>query len=173
MSFWGSGGSRRNYDEGFDCPSCNDYTSFDDSAECSCCCECFCSDCVGIECTGCKERSGTDGLYQICEGCLPYPGCEACNDEDITFCKECISDHLKNCNNTSRAKRIINSETNNIQMVEKRIAELRSEITSRENELNMLQGNLDAAKKRKVDAEEELKKEGEGSTKKQKTEQDN
>ena len=58
-------------------------------------------------------------------------------------------------------------------MVEKRIAELRSEITSRENELNMLQGNLDAAKKRKLDAEQELKKEGEGSTKKQKTEQGN
>lgn len=39
----------------------------------------------------------------------------------------------------------------------------------------MLQGNLDAAKKRKVDAEEELKKEGEGegSTKNQKTEQGN
>ena len=60
------------------------------------------------------QRKDEDGLYHICDSCALNSGCEACNDEGITFCTECLPDHLKNCNKSSRAQRIINSETYSI-----------------------------------------------------------
>ena len=167
---WGS--RRYNNDDGFTCSICSDWTSYDETAECSCCGESYCSDCVQTECTGCKEKDDRYGLYHICESCIPYPGCEACNDEDIIFCTECLTNHLKNCNKTSRAQRIINSETYSIEQDEEKIAQLRASIASQQARLSSLEQRVAASKVRKANAEAELKNGEEGSsTKKQKTEE--
>lgn len=164
-------GSRRSNDDGFHCSSCSDWTSFDESADCSCCGEVYCSDCVQIECTGCKEKDSLCG-YHICESCIPYPGCRACDDEDITFCTECLTDHLKNCNKSSRAQRIINSETYSIEQDEETITQLRASIASQQARLSSLEHRVAASKVRKANAEAELKNGEEGSSaKKQKTEE--
>jgi len=164
---WG-GRRRRNEDEGFNCSECGDWTEFDDSANCSSCEEIFCSDCVGTECTGCKELDPNQ--CTICESCVSYPGCEACEDEDIVLCKHCIEDHLKTCSKTSRAERIINSESHSIQKGDERSKELRTQISAIQVELSRIESSVAASKVRKADAEAELKgKEGQQS-KKQKIE---
>eukprot|EP00985_Skeletonema_marinoi_P031617 scaffold37740_cov156-Skeletonema_marinoi.AAC.1 len=164
---------RRSEDDGFYCGMCSDWTEYDgDIGECSCCGNTFCSDCVAIECTGCKENNPDDS-YQICESCLPYPGCEACNDEDITFCNACIEGHLQNCTKSSRSERIINSESHSIEENERKVKRLQEEITYKQAELSRLESMVAASKERKEQAEKELKNEREGEgeqpSKKQKT----
>ena len=168
---WGIGSG--NDDEGFHCSLCSDWTSYDESADCSCCEEVYCSACVQTECTGCKEKD-EHGLYHICDSCaFNSPGCEACNDEGITFCTKCLPDHLKNCNKSSRAQRIINSETYSIKQDEEKIEELRVSIASQQAKLSSLEQRVAESKVRKANAEAELKNEDEGSSaKKQKTEEE-
>lgn len=151
-------GRTHDYDNGFNCPDRGDYTTYDESVDCSCCQGVYCSECAGAECTECKEKN-EDGLCSICESCIDYDGCEACNDDYTTFCKGCISDHLKNCTKTGRAQRIINSESHNIKENEVRIKKLREEISSRETQISILEGQLATSKERKAAAELDLRAE--------------
>lgn len=89
----------------------------------------FCSECVTIECAGCKEKD--DDECTICESCACPPGCKAC--PDLIFCTECTTDHFKNCHPSSRAQRIIHSEAYHIAQDEKTMAGLRASIASCES----------------------------------------
>ena len=162
------GGRGRRDDEGFGCPDCGDWTTYDEDAMCTCCENVFCAECVASKCDMClqKENLGPYSYSSICESCIDYPGCEACGD-DVTICKLCIKDHLKNCNKQSRAERIISSESHSITENEKKIDALRKLIASKQSELNHLESAVAASKERKAQAEAELK--GEHPSKKQKS----
>lgn len=157
-------------DEGFDCHICGEWTEYDDRVTCSCCDNDFCVDCGPIECAGCKERDSNH--CSICESCLAYPGCEACNaeDGDIAFCEECIKDHLTNCTKTSRLERAMNTESCSIMENEAQIRRLQEEITSKQSKLMHLESLVAGAKERKANAEDELRNKGGQPAKKLKTE---
>jgi hypothetical protein len=154
--------SRHDDGEHFTCDECCEECHFDDSLTCGCCENISCSDCMCTVCDGCKalEDKGEDimGSY-VCENCIAYPGCEDC--EDATYCKECITDHLKTCSKKSRATRSLSVANREFAECEGKVLTATQEVASAKYRLERLEATLAQAKIRKVEAEAELKAEAE------------
>ena len=98
------------------------------------------------------EDSNLEGAgYQLCECCVVF--CDAC--EDLTLCKYCKPDHLKNCNSKTRAQRTIASANYEIETKEKEIQEVKSKLASLRSRLSQLETDVAAARERKAAAERE------------------
>jgi hypothetical protein len=118
---------------------------------------------MGEVCAGCKvlvDKGEHYGKY-VCEKCTAYPGCEDC--EDSTYCNECINDHLKTCSKKSRATRSLLVANRELEECERNVITMTQEIESAKFRLKRMEATLAQAKVRKIEAEAELKAEGEAS----------
>jgi hypothetical protein len=132
------------------------------------CCRCEdikCAECMLTVCDGCKALADKQGFHlgsDVCESCIAYPGCEDC--EDSTYCKNCITDHLKTCSKRkSRATRSLSVANREIAECEGKLSTIpqAAAAPSAKSRFEMLEATLSQARIRKVEAEAELKAEAE------------
>lgn len=139
-----------------DCDICSDgevNLANDDGTQCGDCNSRFmCQDCADDKkCSVCDEKwkdednNELDVEVAMCDSC--EEGCDECG---IAFHRKCKAEHAKSCNRVGRAKRAlvtaeetIEYRTDDLKRAKRRVASLEKEIL--------------AAKRTKVEAEEELK----------------
>jgi septal ring factor EnvC (AmiA/AmiB activator) len=148
---WGRGYNKRSR-EFTTCGECGDPIDLEDEewTNCGDCQRTMCSECSKSQC---DYESCLAEDTAICELC--YNSCSDC--EDLAFHKECLVEHLKNCNKKSRSQRALSAVEQTITNTESELAVANSQLESIQNRIGSLERRLKDAKKEKVQVEAELK----------------
>jgi len=126
-----------------------------DNGVCGGCLRIMCEDCRGTECQACLDGNGCTLVESCCELCIAF--CKYCQkadpDEPIFFHKCCIKEHEKNCNNMSRAQRMLAGAEQNVVSGKKDLERAAAQLSRLQASIVPLKKKVKSAAQDKEEAE--------------------